>query len=535
MDIWSWICDLPSSCEWSNSNSQLSFELASSNTTTKENSTQSIQLKAERSSELKTEVCITFSICVQGFDPNEPYKTLWLSNPCFVSSDNKPFLPLVVQLVQETINRAPLTYHDHTHHGTQPVKVKLDPISRILETYSPESFSSIFNLLLFTRLFWLCACDAPTEVGSLFFHSLLSPNLEILSRISQVAVLKGFMSVVGVDVEMCISRAFGYMLAKWLITREIRVGLSSLLPLPSNVGLFYASEVGSIWFLKGYAPIWAMKRMRSSDGKEGFLFVGAKESALRYSLAHQQLEAHIQLEYSVKFFEGHIQVSARVDNIRVHVVKLGFSKNEDNNNDTEFCEELYFPSRIEFWVGPEIGSNYVTSLSLGKSTVNSEREIEMQKLVKGSLGKMKNPKVKTMSRSSTKMKMKNWRCDQDVEGNTAIFDAVFYDNTNGIEVYSTKLNGGACTNNKPNDDLGKRYSRVNRPFMKSGGLVFTGNEYGEEVKWRLNKEMEGSVLKWRIGSKIWLTYWPSHVQSSYYETRCIEWTHQVDLPLISSS
>ncbi|XP_021750846.1 uncharacterized protein LOC110716518 [Chenopodium quinoa] len=537
MDIWSWICDLPSSPEWSShSNSQLFYNLASSSNTTRENSTRSIQLKAERSSELKTEVWITFSICIQGFDPNEPLssqKTLWLSDPCSLSS-NKPFLPLVLQLVQETINRAPMTFHDHTHHGSQFVKVKLYPIARILETYTPESFSCFFNLLLLTRLFWLCACDAPTEVGSFYFHSLLGPNLELLSRVNRVPVLKGFMGVVGADVEMCISRAFGYMLAKWLITREMRVGLTSLLPLPSNLGLTYASEACGLWLLKGYVPIWGMKRTCSSDGKEGFLFVGAKESALRYALAHQQLEAHIQLEYAVRFFEGHIQVSTHVNNIRLHVVKLGFNKNEDGN-EVEFREELYFPSRIEFWVGPEVGSDYVTSLSLGKSTANSEREMETQKLVKGSFGKLKNPKVKTMSRSSTKTKMKNWRYDQDVEGNTAIFDAIFYDNTNGIEVYSTKLNGGACINNKPKDDLGKRYSRVNRPFMKSGGLVFTGNEYGEEVKWRLNKDMEGSVLKWGIGCKIWLTYWPSDVESSYYETRCIEWSDEVDLPLISSN
>lgn len=533
MDVWSWICDLPSSPEWSPSNSQLFYQLASSSSTTKGSLPQTIQLKAERSSELKTEIWITLSICIQGFDPNGSSKTLWLSDPCPLSS-NKPFLPIVLQLVQETINRAPIAYHDHIHNGSQLLKVKPDPIANILETYSPETFSSFFNLLLFTRLFWLCACDAPSNVGSFYFHSLLAPNLELLSRTSHVPVLKGFMAAAGVDVEMCISRAFGYMLTKWLITRETLMGLSSLLPLPTNLGLSYASEASGLWLLKGYAPVWAMKRTCSNDGKEGFLFVGAKESALRYSLAHQQLEAHIQLEYKVGFFEGHIQVSARVDNIRVHVVKLGFSKNEDNNN-VEFREELYFPSRVEFWIGPEIGSNYVTSLSLGKSTINTEREIETQKLLKGSFGKMKNPKVKTMSRTSTKMKMKNWRCDQDVEGNVAIFDVVFYDNTNGIEVYSTKLIGNASTDNKPKDDLGKRYSRVNRPFMKSGGLVFSGNEYGEEVKWRLNKEMEGSVLKWRIGGKIWLTYWPSEVESSYNETRCIEWSDEVDLPLIPSN
>ncbi|KAL9238300.1 hypothetical protein vseg_012737 [Gypsophila vaccaria] len=362
------------------------------------------------------------------------------------------------------------------------------------------------------------------------------------------------MTSIGVDAELCIARAVGYMLAKWLIVREMRVGLASLLPLPPNLGISYATESCGLWMLKGYAPVWAMQRTRACEVNKGYPFVVAKESALRYGLAHQQLEAHIQLEYKVVFCEGYIQVSTRVDNIRIHVAKLGFkndeimkNNNDDNDNDDmEFREELYFPSRVGFWVGPEIGSNYVGGLSLGKSTVNAEKEVETQKLVKGSFGKMKTPKVKTMSRTSTKMKMKNWRCDQDVEGNVAVFDAVLYENTSGIEVYSTKLHGAGAgaggggsgndhsNSNKLSDDLGRRYSKVNRPFMKSGGLVFGGEEYGEEVKWRLSKEMEGSVLKWRLGGKVWVTYWPSNVESSYYETRVIEWNDEVDLPLIST-
>lgn len=535
MDVWPWICDLPSSSEWTNSkSSQLVYQLASSGSSKNDNvPPRSIQLRAERSSESSIERWITFSICVQGFQPNGGCKTIWLSDPCLLLSDN-PFLPFVQQLMQETVNRAPITYHNHTHHRSQTLKIKSDPIAWILQTHSPESFSGLFNLLLITRLFWLCACDSPSDVGSFFFHSLLAPNLEPLSRDSHAPVVKAFLLAVGVDVELCLARAIGYMLAKWLIVKELRVGLPSLLPLPSNIGLSYASEACGLWLMKLYAPVWAMQCTHSRDTTDKFYpFVQPKESALRYALAHQQLEAQIQLEYTIGFHETYIQVSTRVDNIRVHVVKLGFNKDAEND-DMELCEEMYFPSRIEFWVGPEVGCNYVASLSLGRSTQNIEREIETQKLMKGSFRKMKNPKVKTMSRSSTKTKVRNWRWDQDVEGNTAIFDAVFYENSNGIEVYSTKLVGGASASNKPVDDLGRRYSKVNRPFMKSGGLVFTGKEYGEEVKWGLSKEMEGSVLKWRIGGKVWLTYWPSEVESSFYETRCIEWSDEVDLPLIPS-
>ncbi|KAJ6409524.1 hypothetical protein OIU84_009093 [Salix udensis] len=60
----------------------------------------------------------------------------------------------------------------------------------------------------------------------------------------------------------------------------------------------------------------------------------------------------------------------------------------------------------------------------------------------------------------------------------------------------------------------------------------SGDEYGEEVEWRLGKEMEGSVLKWRLGGQVWVSYWPSEVKSSHFETRCVEWCDEVDLPLI---
>ncbi len=69
-------------------------------------------------------------------------------------------------------------------------------------------------------------------------------------------------------------------------------------------------------------------------------------------------------------------------------------------------------------------------------------------------------------------------------------------------------------------------------MTKTGGLVFAGDEYGEGVGWRLSKEMEGSVLKWRIGGQVWVSYFPNEVKSSYFETRCVEWCDEVDLPLI---
>ncbi|KAJ6409526.1 hypothetical protein OIU84_009095 [Salix udensis] len=255
MDVWSWICELPNSDEWTESDSALMFELASSKSS-QEESTRSIQLKAERTAGSNSEALVTFTICLQGFHPFDAPKTLWVSDTCPLSSE-KPFLPLVLQLLQEIIARSP-TAQNSTCPRSQLQKLKPDPVTWIMDSHSAESFSSFFSLVFITRLFWLCAFDAPAEAGSLCFESVLGPHLETLSC-KQAPVLRTFLVTVGVDAELCFMRALGYMLAKWHILREVGVGLQTLAPLASQqAGLSYATEAHGLWVLKGYAPILAM-------------------------------------------------------------------------------------------------------------------------------------------------------------------------------------------------------------------------------------------------------------------------------------
>lgn len=258
--------------------------------------------------------------------------------------------------------------------------------------------------------------------------------------------------------------------------------------------------------------------------KTQFSGIDAKESILRYSLAHHQLEAHVQLDYTVGFYDGFIQVRARVDNIRLHLARLGFSQNDDVD---DFVEEKHFPSRVRVWVGPEIGSTYCAGLSLGRSTENKECEVETKRIVEGNFEKSQGSNVKALAKSSRRTRSRSWRMDQDAEGNAAIFDVVLHDNTTGQEVGSWRPKG-----DDPAHGLRGRYVRANRAFNKSGSVVIAGDEYGEEVGWRLSKEMEGSVLKWRIGGEFWVSYLPNQAKGSYFETRYIEWCDEVDLPLI---
>lgn len=543
MDIWSWITELPNSVEWNESDSPVvpKFELASysgpgeDKDNSSSSTTRSILLKAERTSGSDSEAVVTFTVCLQGFHPFNAHKPLWVSEKCHLSnssSENHPFLPLLLQLLQEIISHSP-TAHDSTCPRSQLQKLKPEPIAWIMDSHTPESLSTFFNLVFTMRLFWLCVCDAPSEAGSLYFHSLLSPALETVSS-RLASVLRTFFITVGVDTELCFMRTLGYIIAKWCIIRELGVGLQTLVPSPPcrNPRLSYAAEAHGLWVLKGYGPVMTMKLARS-NGQKSQLFPGmdAKESILRYTLAHHQLEAHVQLEYTVGFYDGFIQVNAHVDNIRLHVARLGF-KNSDDVDFHFIEEEKHFPSRARVWVGPEIGAAYVAGLSLGRSTENSEGEVEIQKVVKGNFEKSKVSKVKASARSSRRMQTRSWRMDQDAEGNAAIFDVVLFDNVTGQEVGTWKPTGK--TGNDPIHGLRGRYVGANRPFTKSGSVVIAGDEYGEGVGWRLSKEMEGSVLKWRIGGEFWVSYWPNSQAkgSSYYETRCVEWCDEVDLPLI---
>ncbi|KAL1534551.1 hypothetical protein AAHA92_30718 [Salvia divinorum] len=503
MDVWSWICELPDSDEWNQSDSHLTFPLASSAPSSK-HSTQSILLRADRSLSSESEASIRFSVHLAGFNKSssddEDEKPIWASDACPLSSEN-PFLPLVLQLLQENVSRSPMA-QGSTCPRSQLQLLQRGQVSWILDSHSPESFSRFFNLVLLSRLFWVCACDAPSDVGSFFFRSLLTPNIQTFAC-HHAPVLRNFFVAVGADVELCFTRTAGYMLAKWLILRDVEVGLRSLAPPLGNLGFSYAVESHGLWILKGYSPVKSMQCMHSQG----------------------------QNDLSLRFHESYIQVSARVDNLRIHVAKLGFKKNDES-----FLNEKHFPSRVRVWVGPEVGASYVGGLSLGRSTENVERETEMQKTMKGSSGKPKVPEVKAMVRMATRSKNKNWRWDQDVDGNAAVFDATLCDNTTGVEIATWKPSGGGGGGGgEKGIDFRRRYSGNGRAFTKSGGVVFAGDEFGEEVGWRVSKEMEGSVLKWRIGGQVWLSYWPNQVNSSYYETRCIEWCDEVDLPLIPSA
>lgn len=157
--------------------------------------------------------------------------------------------------------------------------------------------------------------------------------------------------------------------------------------------------------------------------------------------------------------------------------------------------------------------------------------METRTYVKGSLGKSKSSKAKAMVKSNTRVRRRDWRWEQGADGNTAIFEGVLCNYENGARVATWQHRNGS------NGEVGPRGGVQRRCW--NGGLVFAGDEYGEEVSWRMGREevmreMDGGdLLKWRLGGKIWLSYWPRDSENSHYETRCVEWCEEVKLPLAS--
>ncbi|KAG6470864.1 hypothetical protein ZIOFF_071944 [Zingiber officinale] len=293
----------------------------------------------------------------------------------------------------------------------------------------------------------------------------------------------------------------------------------------------YAAERHGLWVLKGFAPVPAMARYGGSTSTGG-QSLEAKDSVLRYALAHQQLEAVVQLEYTVCLRDPRfIRVSVRVDNVRLHVVRLRFGRRKDEvgKEEQEVDAELHFPSRARVWVGPELGASYATGPSLGRSSGNPERELEAARTLKGRFGGGKAAGVKATARTATRARGRSWRWEQEAEGGVGVFEGVLCDGATGAEVAEWRPGGGG---GDPRGGMRRRYSGWGRAFSKGGGVVVAGDELAEAVEWRVGREMEGRVVRWRVGGRVWVSYFANEMKTGYYDTRSVEWREEVELAFL---
>ncbi|KAL6598191.1 hypothetical protein ACP70R_046356 [Stipagrostis hirtigluma subsp. patula] len=507
---------------------------------------------------------VVFSLSI--YSANAVPRVLWTSNGFTASSPAALRVQLLVQLLDEVVALSPTVpcLGTNMDHGdASEVKMDAEVVSGVVGAAGADDVSApaaaFFSLALLLRLFWQCALDSPADSGYLFFRVL---GAEIERALADCRPALGvFLRSVGPDVEERFMRSLGYMLAKWCLLREIQDGSSAAKPTapPRRRALpvacsSYAAEVHGLWVLKGYAPVLAMPRVTgaaSTPSVTALPHEAPEEPALRYGLVHQQLEAVAQLEYAVRARDRRFMaVSVRVVNVRVRVARLGYRKDDDadaNDDDDEVMDgERHFPSRIRLWVGPRFGASYATGPSLGRSTGNPERDVEMTRTVKGAFSgagasKLANgsggvvPRIKAKMRSSARTRNQSWRWEQEAEGSAAVFEGVLYDPVTGTEVSSWRPGfggGGGAGAADPRNGMRRRNAGPGRAFSKMRGLVVAGDELPEEVTWRVGREAEGRTVRWRLGLKAWVSYLPNEVRSRHFETRCVEWAHEVELPLV---
>lgn len=189
--------------------------------------------------------------------------------------------------------------------------------------------------------------------------------------------------------------------------------------------------------------------------------------------------------------------------------------------------EKHFPSRIWLQLTPTL-QNQVLSISVGKSSENPSREIGIDNNIEASL-QPPNPYLglKVSTTESTSFTLKPWKFEESVYGYSANLNWFLHDSLHGKEVFSNKPSKIELMN--PASWFKHRYSGAYRPFTREGGVIFAGDEYGEGVRWIVDKGMVGKTMEWEIKGWIWATYWPNKYRTFYNETRRLQFRESLFL------
>ncbi|GLJ25371.1 hypothetical protein SUGI_0485730 [Cryptomeria japonica] len=502
-DIWKWLCSLPRLDKWESS--LISLQLCAS-----QDNRRNFLLIADKILAPGGSVwCVTFSFALGGEWPSEyGGRALWVSNACPLGNEEsmeKKTLPLISCLVEEILNRAP-------SKGRSTLFCKDTNISESsLLCVDPQSCKELCNFLFLCRLFWLCACESPFQVGSLYFDMVGSS----LNRIMPPKeTLKSFLVSMGADLEENFMRSLGYMYTKFICLNPEQQRFDPLT---------YSCSTSGYCAVRGYAPLLAMK---NSQTHLQFQLPSTEDAVLQYVLSHQQMEAVIQLKYRAVVLNDCVEIEMSVDNVRCTVTQLAFGKT------AAVSEEEHFPSKISLCLAPHDAAP-VLMVTLNKSSANPVKKMTSHRFLLGTDYHSKFPVfVKSRCVNETSYStdyVSSWKYEQSSEGKQGILEWVLYDNERGKEVASCRdCKGGGGVDSKR--WWRERYRKGTRPFTAEGGVVFASDEYGQSVVWRLNKScLQENCLKWSVKGCIWVSYWPNTYNTDYCETRYVEICEQVDL------
>ncbi|XP_068640980.1 uncharacterized protein [Aristolochia californica] len=490
-DIWAWIYNLPPITDWQSNSMSISIYSSVSPYS-------SLKFTANRNLQ-NTTPYLTFFIHA---DYHLPI-SLWTSKPLKLGSkslkliDEDTIFQLFHNLIIGVLNYAPhrnITYL--RHHN---LRAATDP-------------QNMFNLAFYTLSLLVCSYEAPQDLRSRCMNSL---NHHLTGAKSREAS-KLLMRVLGSNLEEQWMRSINLAITNWII--ELKASHHSF-KTPSRLFSSALSTVG-LWKVQLYCPTIAMEMEKSSNP--------APDERLFFSLMYQQLEGVVQLGYRTIFRDNWMEVVVSVDNIRCDVISLASETLMAERGSG--AEEKHFPSRVSLQITPTIQTN-VLSISVSKSSDNPTREIGMEKTIEGSFEPPTSLGLKLTAGETVTMNLKPWKFEQSVQGLSANLGWFLHDSINGREVFSSKPPKMALF--QPKAWFRDRYASGYRPFTKQGGIVFAGDEYGESVLWKMDKQAAGKTMEWEIKGWIWLTYWPNKHRTFYSETRRLEFSEILHLPLVN--
>ncbi|KDP44690.1 hypothetical protein JCGZ_01190 [Jatropha curcas] len=360
----------------------------------------------------------------------------------------------------------------------------------------------MFNFAFLTLTFLICIYEAPADLRPECLNNLKTQLTNCKLRDG----LKMLMKIIGSNLEEQWMRSMNLAITNWISELQ---ATNQTLKTPSPL-FSYSVSTFELWKVQLYCPIIAVDIESSSTA--------SSDERLAFSLKHHQLEGVLQFNYRVMIQEKWVDVILSIDNIRCDIVRLV--------NETLMAErgvgsgEKHFPSRISLQLTPILQSNII-SVSVSKSSNNPTTEIELEKSIETSFDPPNSFLGLKLSVGETvSTSLKPWKFEESVYGYSTILNWFLHDSIDGREVSSSKPSKMALIN--PKSWFKDRYSSAHRPFTKQGGVIFARDEYGNGMRWKVDKSAIGKTMEWEIKGKIWLTYWPNKYRTFYSETRRLE-------------
>jgi hypothetical protein len=124
--------------------------------------------------------------------------------------------------------------------------------------------------------------------------------------------------------------------------------------------------------------------------------------------------------------------------------------------------------------------------------------------------------------------MKPWKFEHSVHRNTASLSWFLHGGgSGGREVFSSEP--PKMEPFQPRSWFRNWYTSPSRPFMRSRGVIFAGDEYEEAVCSRMGAAAASKIMDWVIKGRIWVTYWPNKMRTLHTETRRVEFRELLHL------